>query len=75
MTTYLYELVSTNKSKRIAYGSCKRTTGNIYCDMYSLGLSYIYIVKSLNNEGEYTLREGINIINNIPFSNTNLHKS
>jgi len=66
--SYLSSLVSNKKSKRIAIVECK-TTGNIACDMYSLGLIYTYYVTSLeDNLSSGTLRTGINIITNFDFN-------
>lgn len=66
--SYLSSLVSNKKAKRIATVQCG-TTGNIACDMHSLGLIYVYYVTSLNdNLSSGTLRTGINIISNFDFN-------
>jgi len=69
--TYLSGLISGNAAKRVILGSCKNTTGNKYCNLYSLGITLVYIVSSLSDSGKGSLREGINLINNNDFNNPN----
>ena len=67
-SSYLSNLVSNKKSRRIAMVEC-RTTGNIACDMYSLGLIYVYYVTKLDdNTSSGTLRKGIDLITNFDFN-------